>query len=162
MLAGPLQELAVGFTTSVRLAARFAGGCNLLEQSKDGGLLGHLTLGRGVLDSIRLHTDPSTTRAHSRDESSRSFLALELTLGGIPGITIVDPWDDQASALAEAVNAVEGGNASAAENKVVPMDEDLGIVIATEEDRLLPGDFQLPEFREDLVVVDTSLDPKTR
>ena len=72
----------------------------------------------------------------------------------------MDPWDDQASALAEAVNAVEGGNASAAENKVVPMDEDLGIVIATEEDRLLPGDFQLPEFREDLVVVDTSLDPK--
>ena len=40
------------------------------------------------------------------------------------------------------------------------VDEDLGIVIATEDDRLLPGDFQLPEFREDLVVVDTSLDPK--
>ena len=161
MLAGPLQELAVGFTTSVRPAARFAGGCNLLEQSKDGGLLGHLTLGRGVLDSIRLHTDPSTTRALILGTNllARS-LALELTLGGIPGITIVDPWDDQASALAEAVNAVEGGNASAVENKVVPMDEDLGIVIATEEDRLLPGDFQLPEFREDLVVVDTSLDPK--
>ncbi len=162
MLAGPLQETAVGFTTSVSPAAQFAGGCNLLERNKDGQLVAHLTLGRGVLDSIRLHADPSTTRSLILGTNllARS-LALELTLAGTPGITIVDPWDHQASTLAKAINAVEGGNASAAENKVAPANEDIGIVIAAEDNRPIPDDFQLPEFREDLVVVDTSLDPKT-
>ena len=161
MLAGPLQQNAVGFTTSVSPAAQFAGGCNLLERSKDGHLVGHLTLGRGVLDSIRLHADPSTTRSLILGTNllARS-LALELTLAGAPGITIVDPWDNQASALAEAINAVEGGNASAVENEVAQANQDIGIVIAAEENRPIPDDFQLPEFREDLVVVDTSLDPK--
>ena len=161
MLAGPLQQNAVGFTTSVSPAAQFAGGCNLLERSKDGHLVGHLTLGRGVLDSIRLHADPSTTRSLILGTTllARS-LALELTLAGAPGITIVDPWDNQASALAEAINAVEGGNASAVENEVAQANQDIGIVIAAEENRPIPDDFQLPEFREDLVVVDTSLDPK--
>ena len=161
MLAGPLQQNAVGFTTSVSPAAQFAGGCNLLERSKDGHLVGHLTLGRGVLDSIRLHADPSTTRSLILGTTllARS-LALELTLAGAPGITIVDPWDNQAFALAEAINAVEGGNASAVENEVAQANQDIGIVIAAEENRPIPDDFQLPEFREDLVVVDTSLDPK--
>ena len=161
MLAGPLQQNAVSFTTSVSPAAQFAGGCNLLERSKDGHLVGHLTLGRGVLDSIRLHADPSTTRSLILGTNllARS-LALELTLAGAPGITIVDPWDNQASALAEAINAVEGGNASAVENEVARANQDIGIVIAAEDNRPVPDDFQLPEFREDLVVVDTSLDPK--
>ena len=161
MLAGPLQQNAVSFTTSVSPAAQFAGGCNLLERSKDGHLVGHLTLGRGVLDSIRLHADPSTTRSLILGTTllARS-LALELTLAGAPGITIVDPWDNQASALAEAINAVEGGNASTVENEVAQANQDIGIVIAAEENRPIPDDFQLPEFREDLVVVDTSLDPK--
>ncbi|MDO7713470.1 MAG: hypothetical protein MUP93_01235, partial [Pirellulales bacterium] len=161
MLAGPLQQAAVGFTTSVSPAAQFAGGCNLLERSKDGHLVGHLTLGRGVLDSIRLHADPSTTRSLILGTNllARS-LALELTLAGAPGITIVDPWDNQASTLAKAINAVEGGNASAVEDEVGRANQDIGIVIAAEDNRPVPDDFQLPEFREDLVVVDTSLDPK--
>lgn len=161
MLAGPLQQIAVGFTTSVSPAAQFAGGCNLLERSKDGHLVGHLTLGRGVLDSIRLHADPSTTRSLiiGTNLLARS-LALELTLAGAPGITIVDPWDNQASTLAKTINTVEGGNATAVENEVARANQDIGIVIAAEDNRPVPDDFQLPEFREDLVVVDTSLDPK--
>jgi len=136
MLAGPLQQAAVGFTTSVSPAAQFAGGCNLLERSKDGHLVGHLTLGRGVLDSIRLHADPSTTRSLILGTNllARS-LALELTLAGAPGITIVDPWDNQASALAKAINAVEGGNASAVENEVARANQDIGIVIAESRHR---------------------------
>ena len=161
MLAGPLTEPAVGLTTSVSPAAQFAGGCNLLERSKDGQLVGHLTLGRGALDSICLHADPLKTHSLILGTNllARS-LALELTLAGAPGITIVDPWDHQASVLAEAINAVEGGNASAAEDELGSMDENVGIVIATEDNRPIPADFQLPELREDLVVVDTSLDPK--
>ena len=161
MLAGPLTEPAVGLTTSVSPAAQFAGGCNLLERSKDGQLVGHLTLGRGALDSICLHADPLKTHSLILGTNllARS-LALELTLAGAPGITIVDPWDHQASVLAEAINAVEGGNASAAEDELGSMDENVGIVIATEDNRPIPADFLLPELREDIVVVDTSLDPK--
>ena len=161
MLAGPLTEPAVGLTTSVSPAAQFAGGCNLLERSKDGQLVGHLTLGRGALDSICLHADPLKTHSLILGTNllARS-LALELTLAGAPGITIVDPWDHQASVLAEAINAVEGGNASAAEDELGSMDENVGIVIATEDNRPIPADFQLPELRDDIVVVDTSLDPK--
>ena len=43
---------------------------------------------------------------------------------------------------------------------MAPANEDIGIIIAAEDNRPIPDDFQLPEFREDLVVVDTSLDPK--
>ena len=161
MLAGPLREPAVGLTTSVSPAAQFAGGCNLLERSKDGQLVGHLTLGRGTLDSIRFHTDPSTTHSLILGTNllARS-LALELTLAGAPGITIVDPWDNQASTLAEAINSVDGGNALAAQNASTFIDKNVGIVIVTEDNRPIPTDFQFPELREDLVVVDTSLDPK--
>jgi len=161
MLAGPLREPAVGLITSVSPAAQFAGGCNLLERSKDGQLVGHLTLGRGTLDSIRFHADPSTTHSLILGTNllARS-LALELTLAGAPGITIVDPWDNKASELAESINSVDGGNALAAENASTLTDKDVGIMIATEDNRPIPANFQLPELREDLVVVDTSLDPK--
>ena len=161
MLAGPLREPAVGLTTSVSPAAQFAGGCNLLERSKDGQLVGHLTLGRGTLDSIRFHADPSTTHTliFGTNLLARS-LALELTLAGAPSITIVDPWDNQASTLAEAINSVDGGNALAAQNASTFIDKNVGIVIVTEDNRPIPTDFQFPELREDLVVVDTSLDPK--
>lgn len=161
MLAGPLREPAVGLTTSVSPAAQFAGGCNLLERSKDGQLVGHLTLGRGTLDSIRFHADPSTTQTLILGTNllARS-LALELTLAGTQGLIIVDPWDNQASTLAEAINSVDGGNALAAQNASTLVDKNVGIVIVTEENRPIPTDFQLPELREDLVVVDTSLDPK--
>ena len=161
MLAGPLREPAVGLTTSVSPAAQFAGGCNLLERSKDGQLVGHLTLGRGTLDSIRFHADPSTTHTLILGTNllARS-LALELTLAGTQGLIIVDPWDNQASTLAEAINSVDGGNALAAQNASTLVDKNVGIVIVTEDNRPIPTDFQLPELREDLVVVDTSLDPK--
>lgn len=161
MLAGPLREPAVGLTTSVSPAAQFAGGCNLLERSKDGQLVGHLTLGRGTLDSIRFHADPSTTQTLILGTNllARS-LALELTLAGTQGLIIVDPWDNQASTLAEAINSVDGGNALAAQNASTLVDKNVGIVIVTEDNRPIPTDFQLPELREDLVVVDTSLDPK--
>ena len=161
ILAGPLREPAIDLTTSASPAAQFAVGCNLLECTKDGQLVGHLTLGRGALDSIRLHVDPTTTNILLLGTNllARS-LALELTLSGTSGITIADPWDGQAAVLADAVNAIEGGHATAVEDELPPNCESVDIVIATEEVRPFPPTFQLPELREDLVVVDTSLDPK--
>ncbi len=161
ILAGPLREPAIDLTTSASPAAQFAAGCNLLECTKDGKLVGHLTLGRGALDSIRLHVDPTTTNILLLGTNllARS-LALELTLSGTLGITIADPWDGQAALLADAVNAIEGGRATVVEDKLPPTCDSVDIVIATEEVRPFPPNFQLPELREDLVVVDTSLDPK--
>ena len=64
--------------------------------------------------------------------------------------------------LAEAINSVDGGNALAAQNASALTEKNRKIiVIATEDNRPMPTDFQLHELREDLVVVDTSLDPKT-
>ncbi len=161
ILAGPLREPAIDLTTSASPAAQFAAGCNLLECTKDEKLVGHLTLGRGALDSIRLHVDPTATNILLLGTNllARS-LALELTLSGISGITIADPWDGQATVLADAVNAIEDGHATVIENELPPTCESVDIVIATEEVRPFPPNFQLPELREDLVVVDTSLDPK--
>ncbi|MBT6054984.1 MAG: hypothetical protein HOH16_06090 [Planctomycetaceae bacterium] len=161
ILAGPLREPAIDLTTSASPAAQFAAGCNLLECTKDGQLVGHLTLGRGALDSIRLHVDPATTNILLLGTNllARS-LALELTLSGTSGITIADPWDGQAKGLADAVNTIEGGHATVVEDELPPTCESVDIVIATEEIRPFPPNFHLPELREDLVVVDTSLDPK--
>ena len=108
-----------------------------------------------------MHADPTTANILLLGTNllSRS-LALELTLAGTLGITIADPWDAQASVLTDAINAIEGGNARTVEDALTLSYESIDIVIATEENRPLPTEFKLPKFREDLVVVDTSLDPK--
>lgn len=163
LLAGSLRQPAVNLVASVSPAAHFAGGCNLLEHHEDGRLIGHLTLGRGLLEAIRLHADPTASPAVIVGTGLLArATALELTLAGAPELLIADPWDDDPSEFVEAINAVEGGQAvalSAAGEIAIP--DVAGLVIAAHDSRPLPEGCQLADFRDDLVVVDASLTPKT-
>ena len=112
LLAGGLQQPAAELLSVISPAAQFAGGCSLLERTPDG-LSGHLTLGRGLLEAVRLHADPaaSPTVIVGSGLLARAT-ALELTLAGVPEIIVVDPWDDAGDSLVKAIAGIEGGQAS--------------------------------------------------
>ena len=163
LLAGPLRQPAVALVASVSPAAHFAGGCNLLELDDTGRLVGHLTVGRGMLEAIRRHADPTAaaTVIIGTGLLARAT-ALELTLAGVPEILIADPWDNDPAELVAAINGVEGGKASALPAaEVVQIPESVGLVIAAHDSRPLPEATGLTDFRSDLVVVDASLSPQT-
>lgn len=161
LLAGGLQQPAVDLLPAVSPTARFAGGCNLVERTPDG-WFGHLTLGRGLLEAVRLHADPAATAAVLVGSGLLArAAALELTLAGVPEIIVADPWDADGAALAAAISGLEGGRSallSAASELVIPTRA--GLVVVAEERRPFPAACRLEQLREDLVVVDASLDPK--
>jgi shikimate dehydrogenase len=163
LLAGPLRQPAVNLVASVSPAAHFAGGCNLLEHHDDGRLIGHLTQGRGLLEAIRLHADPTAAPAVIIGTGLLArATALELTLAGVPELLIADPWDDDPTDFVSAVNAVEGGQAATLPAAgMVSVPEAAGLVIAAHDSRPLPEGCQLLDFRDDLVVADASLAPQT-
>ena len=161
LLAGSLQQLAAELLPAISPAAQFAGGCSLIERTP-AGLSGHLTVGRGLLEAVRLHADPaaSPTVIVGSGLLARAT-ALELTLAGVPEIIIADPWDDAGDSLVKAVTGLEGGQASllpAEPELLIP--ERAGLVVVAVEQQPFPAASGLAGLREDLVVVDTSLTPQ--
>lgn len=161
LLAGSLQQPAADLLPVISPAARFAGGCSLVERTPDG-LHGHLTLGRGLLEAVRLHADPIAlpTVIVGSGLLARAT-ALELTVAGAPEIIVADPWDAGGESLVAAIAGLEGGQAS-----LLPIEPELliperaGLVVVAADQQLLSGTFSLSGLREDLVVVDASLEPK--
>ena len=162
LLAGSLQQPAAELLAAISPAAKFAGGCSLIERTPDG-LSGHLTLGRGLLEAVRLHADPaaSPTVIVGSGLLARAT-ALELTLAGVPEIIVADPWNDAGDSMVKALAGIEGGQASllSTENELL-IPERAGLVVVASEQQPFPMARDLAGLREDLVVVDTSLAPKT-
>jgi len=161
LLAGGLQQPAAELLSVISPAAQFAGGCSLLERTPDG-LSGHLTLGRGLLEAVRLHADPaaSPTVIVGSGLLARAT-ALELTLAGVPEIIVVDPWDDAGDSLVKAIAGIEGGQACLMPTGTeLSIPERAGLVVVAAEQQPFPPAYNLAGLREDLVVVDTSLAPK--
>jgi hypothetical protein len=103
-LPGPLQQAAAGFTYICEPRLRSSPeAVTYWNGSKDGHLVGHSHTWPGCalirFDSMQIRQQ----HAHlfSGQIFSARSLALELTLAGAPGITIVDPWDNQASCFGE-------------------------------------------------------------
>jgi len=161
LLAGSLQQPAAELLPAISPAAEFAGGCSLIEQTPNG-LYGHLTVGRGLLEAVRLHADPaaSPTVIVGCGLLARAT-ALELTLAGVPEIIVADPWGDAGDSLVKAIVGIEGGQASllpAEPELLIP--ERAGLVVVAADQQPFPASSRLAGIREDLVVVDTSLSPK--
>lgn len=161
LLAGSLRQPAAELLPTVSPAARFAGGCSLVERTADG-LSGHLTLGRGLLEAVRLHADPAASPAVIVGSGLLArATALELTLAGVPELIVTDPWDNAGDSLVAAIAGIEGGQACllpAEPELLIP--ERAGLVVVADDQRPFPTSCGLTGLREDLVVVDASLEPK--
>lgn len=159
LLAGPLQTAALPLV-SASSAAAFAGAVNLVERGSDGGWVGHMTLGRGIVEAVRGHVEPSGSRVlvAGAGPCGRAA-ALELALAGASRLVVCDADAALADGLVESLAAVSG--CAAVERggwPVVVVPEDVGIVVVS-CDRPA-ADVMLEGLRSDLVVAEAVLSPE--
>ena len=155
LLAGPLREAAVPLVAAASPSATFAGAASLLELGA-AGLTAHMTDGRGAVEAVRGHRDPSGRRALvvGADATGRA-VALELSLAGVTGLAVCDRDADRSAALATSLGALAVPDVTvveAADAIPVPEDADIVVVAASSGDH--------PPFtalRADLVVVECRL-----
>lgn len=152
LLAGPLRPAALSLTAAASPAATFAGAASLVTRDA-GGFTAHMTEGRGVVEAIRAHRDPSgrTALVVGAGPTGRAA-ALELALAGAAGIVVTDRDPSEAAALVDALRDVGAANATAlAADPAVAVPAEATIVVVA-----VPAP-DLPPFtglRADLVVVE--------
>jgi len=154
LLAGPLREAALPAVVTLSPTATFSGGITLVERTA-AGLAGHMTAGRGVVEALRAHADLATAGAVvvGADTTGRA-VALELALAGVGDLVVCDPDLARATALVEAIGAVQATTASVAEWRTgMALPERAAIVVLGAAGR--EGTFT--GWRSDLVVADTLL-----
>jgi shikimate dehydrogenase len=107
LLAGPLQAAALPLVATASPAATFSGAVSLVTRDESGGLAGHMTEGRGIVQALRGHVEPAGCEAVvlGAGPAGRAA-ALELALAGAAGLVVADPDAALADALVTAVAAV--------------------------------------------------------
>jgi shikimate dehydrogenase len=155
LLSGRLRAAAMPHVSIMSPSAAFAGGISLIERRPDG-LAGHMTDGRGIVEAVRAHGDPTGKAALvvGADACGRAA-ALELALAGAGEIVVADPDAAAAASLVEALTAVHGTQASTIEwAGPLAVPDHVGIVVLCP----LPATRLLPEsLRPDLMVADATL-----
>lgn len=161
ILAGPLQEAAAAFMATMTPSATFSGGVSLVDRQPEG-LVGHMTDGRGVVESLRSHIDPASTHVLILGGGPVArATALELALARCPGIVVCDSQTDRAEATVAAINGLDDAAAT-----MLPWQPTLEIpaavgiivsVLAADGSESPPG---LIGLRGDLVVADLPLVPQ--
>jgi shikimate dehydrogenase len=148
LLSGPLREAALPLVGVASPSATFAAAVSLVER-RDGTLVGHLTDGRGIVEALRAHVDPSgRTAIVAGAGACGRAVALELAAAGVGQLLICDPDPALAAALAESLPAAAAATTLDWQPLAIP--PHAGIVVVT------PTDAQ-PAFtglRPDLVVAD--------
>ncbi len=163
LLAGPLRSAALPFLASSSPAATFSAAASLVERQASG-LVGHMTDGRGMMEALRAHIDPTTMHVLivGAGAAARSA-ALELSLAGVAGVTVCDRTPERAAALVTALQALDASPCDSMPwQATIPIPSHVGIVISA----VPAGDPQrrdtkpAAEFsgmRSDLVVADFAL-----
>jgi shikimate dehydrogenase len=158
LLSGPLRAAALSAVASASPAATFAGAVSLVER-QPAGLAGHMTDGRGTLESLRTHVDPTGVAVLIIGAGAAArATAVELSLSGAGEIIVCDRTPERAAALVEALGGMAAAPSSAMPWDVaVAIPERVGIVVAA-----VPADgpkpvLSLTGLRPDLVVADLAL-----
>jgi shikimate dehydrogenase len=158
LLAGPLRAAALSAVASASPAATFSGAVGLIDRQPTGPA-GHMTDGRGVLESLRSHIDPTGKQVliFGAGAAARAT-ALELSLAGVAEILVCDRTPERAASLVEALTGLAAAPASALPwEEAIAIPERVGIVVTA-----VPTDGQKPVvpftgLRPDLVVADLAL-----
>jgi shikimate dehydrogenase len=138
-------------------AAGFSGAVSLVTRDGTGGLVGHMTEGRGIVEAVRGHLDPSGCGAVVLGAGPVArAAALELALAGVASLAIGDPDAARAAALVEAV-------AGLAATTVAPLDWraaielPAGTALVVHAPEAAAGDVACHGLRADLVLADAGL-----
>lgn len=148
LLSGAIQEVAMGHVGTASPSAAFAEAINLVER-REGGTVGHMTEGRGIVEALRGHVDPATRAVVVAGAGPRGrAVALELAAAGAHDLLVCDPDPGRAAALVAALP--DGVSAHALDWRPLLLPPHAGILIVTPGD----GPPQVAGLRPDLVVVD--------
>ena len=158
VLSGPLRAAALPLMASASPAATFSGAVSLVDRQPTG-LVGHMTDGRGAVEALRTHIDPTGSRVLIVGAGAAArATALELSLANVAEILVCDRTPERAAALVEALNGLEAAPATAVPwQAAIEIPERVGIVVSA-----VPavGPKPIVEFsglRNDLVVADFAL-----
>ena len=154
LLAGPLQVAALPLVGTASPAATFSGAVSLIERT-GAELVGHMTHGRGLIEALRGHVEPTRTHALVLGASPAGrAAALELALAGSAGILVCDSDEARADALVEALRALNAAPADRLDwQPTLDLPAAVGILVAGEA---APTPL-FTSLRGDLVVADCSL-----
>jgi shikimate dehydrogenase len=153
----PTEDGATGLVAHASPAARFAGAVSLVEHQA-GGLFGHMTDGRGIVEALRAHADLTAARVMivGAGPTGRAT-ALELALAGVAEILVTDRSPELAMALVERLRGLDTSaeiTLLTAENPI-EIPERVGIVVVSRGREESPATFG--GLRADLVIADTDL-----
>lgn len=155
VLSGPLRGHAAPHVATLSPAATFSRAVSLVERQPTG-LVGHMTDGRGLLEALRSHIDPTGTRILlvGAGPAARAA-ALELSLARAAEILVCNRTADRAADLVEALSAIDGTAAAALPwQPEITVPDQVDIVISAVPAEAAPA---LAGLRKDLVVADFAL-----
>ncbi|MFM8379553.1 MAG: shikimate dehydrogenase family protein [Planctomycetia bacterium] len=155
VLSGPLRGHAAPHVATLSPAATFSRAVSLVERQPTG-LVGHMTDGRGLLEALRSHIDPTGTRILllGAGPAARAA-ALELSLFRAAEILVCNRTADHAADLVEALSAIDGVAATALPwQPEIAVPDQVDIVISAVPAEAAPA---LAGLRKDLVVADFAL-----
>lgn len=113
LLGGSLQAAAAPLAASLSPAAAFSAAVSLLARDETGGLAGHMTEGRGIVEALRSHIDPAGCHAVVLGAGPVGrAAALELSLAGAAGVAVCDPDAARADLLVESLAGLAAAAAS--------------------------------------------------
>ena len=162
LLSGALQEGAmgkdqIGLLSHASPAARFAGAASLVEHQA-GGLFGHMTDGRGIVEALRAHADLAAARVviAGAGPTGRAT-ALELALAGVAEILVADRSPHLATTLVERLRELDTSAEITLLTAEPPIEipQRAGIVVVSRGQDESPAVFS--GLRADLVLADTEV-----
>lgn len=162
LLSGALQEGAmgkdqIGLLSHASPAARFAGAASLVEHQA-GGLFGHMTDGRGIVEALRAHADLAAARVviAGAGPTGRAT-ALELALAGVAEILVADRSPHLATTLVERLRELDTSAEITllAAEPPIEIPQRAGIVVVSRGQDESPAVFS--GLRADLVLADTEV-----
>jgi shikimate dehydrogenase len=158
LLAGALRSTALPVVATASPAATFAGAVSLIERQPTGPA-GHMTDGRGVLEALRSHIDPSgmSVLIVGAGAVARAS-ALELSLAGVGEILVCDRTPERATALVDALTGLAAAPASALPwEAAIAIPDRVRIVVAAVPTDGSKSVVSFSGLRPDLVVADLAL-----
>ena len=157
LLGGALPAAALPLLSTASPAATFSGAVNLLTRDEAGGLAGHMTEGRGIVEALRGHIDPAGSRAVVLGAGPVGrAAALELALAGATHLAIGDPDAARADALVESLSGLATATAARLDwNTAIELPAETAIVVHTLDPAADP--VRCGDLRADLVLVESGL-----